>query len=87
MFILDYSVVIGGYRSDFTNTVCVGAPSDEQTLLAELCHAALDKGVADTPEKRERYLATAQEKADVLERLAGSPSPRASLAAEVLGEG
>src|SRR5207237_10720275 len=25
MFILDFSVVIGGYRSDFTNTLVVGA--------------------------------------------------------------
>src|SRR5438034_7681043 len=45
MFILDYSVVIGGYRSDFTNTLVVGgAPNAEQHRLYELCTAAMNAG-------------------------------------------
>jgi Xaa-Pro aminopeptidase len=44
LFILDYSVVLDGYRSDFTNTLSVGAPSDQQYLLFELCEAALRAG-------------------------------------------
>ncbi len=41
-FILDYSVVIGGYRSDFTNTLCVGGePSPEQRRLSAACMDAL----------------------------------------------
>ncbi len=47
MFILDYSVVIGGYRSDFTNTLVVGgAPTAEQHRLFELCTAAMAAGEA-----------------------------------------
>ena len=38
MFILDYSVVIGGYRSDFTNTLVVGKePTPDQQRLYDLC--------------------------------------------------
>ena len=45
MLILDYSVVIGGYRSDFTNTLVVGRePSAEQRRLYDLCTAALAAG-------------------------------------------
>jgi len=45
MFILDYSVVIGGYRSDFTNTLVVGKPSTpDQQRLCDLCLAAMAAG-------------------------------------------
>src|SRR2546430_7537101 len=45
MFILDYSVVIGGYRSDFTNTLVVGkeANADQQRLF-DLCMQAMSAG-------------------------------------------
>jgi Xaa-Pro aminopeptidase len=46
LFILDYSVVLDGYRSDFTNTYSVGPPTDEQMLLFELCEAAMHNGEA-----------------------------------------
>ncbi|HXG08611.1 MAG TPA: Xaa-Pro peptidase family protein [Gemmataceae bacterium] len=45
MLILDYSVVIGGYRSDFTNTLVVGKePTPDQRRLYELCVAAMAAG-------------------------------------------
>jgi Xaa-Pro aminopeptidase len=45
MFILDYSVVIYGYRSDFTNTLVVGgAPNAEQERLYRLCVEAMAAG-------------------------------------------
>ena len=44
LFILDYSVVLDGYRSDFTNTYAVGKPSDEQQMLFSLCEAAMQAG-------------------------------------------
>jgi Xaa-Pro aminopeptidase len=44
LFILDYSVVLAGYRSDFTNTLAVGDPSDEQQMLFRLCEAAMTGG-------------------------------------------
>jgi hypothetical protein len=45
MLILDYSVVIGGYRSDFTNTLVVGKdPAPEQKRLYELCTEAMAAG-------------------------------------------
>lgn len=45
MFILDYSVVIDGYRSDFTNTLVVGGePNADQRRLLELCVAAMRAG-------------------------------------------
>lgn len=45
MFILDFSVVIGGYRSDFTNTLAVGGePTAEQRRLYERCRAAMEAG-------------------------------------------
>jgi Xaa-Pro dipeptidase len=43
--ILDFSVVIQGYRSDFTNTLVVGAdPTPEQRRLFDLCVAAMAEG-------------------------------------------
>ena len=44
LFIADYSVVLDGYRSDFTNTYAVGEPSDQQEMLFRLCEAALRAG-------------------------------------------
>jgi hypothetical protein len=45
LFILDYSVVIGGYRSDFTNTLVVGRdPTPDQQRLYDLCMAAMAAG-------------------------------------------
>ena len=45
--ILDYSVIIQGYRSDFTNTLVVGGhPTAEQTNLFDLCVVALAAGEA-----------------------------------------
>ncbi|HEV3119996.1 MAG TPA: Xaa-Pro peptidase family protein, partial [Gemmataceae bacterium] len=45
MFILDYSVVIGGYRSDFTNTLVVGKePNPEQKRMYDLCVQAMTAG-------------------------------------------
>lgn len=44
-FILDYSVVIGGYRSDFTNTLVVGKePTADQRRLYDLCLEAMSAG-------------------------------------------
>jgi Xaa-Pro aminopeptidase len=44
LFILDYSVVLDGYRSDFTNTVSVGKPSAEIEEMFGLCQAAMRGG-------------------------------------------
>ena len=45
MLILDYSVVLGGYRSDFTNTLVVGRdPTPEQQRLYDLCTQAMAAG-------------------------------------------
>jgi Xaa-Pro aminopeptidase len=45
MLILDYSVVIQGYRSDFTNTlVAGGAPNAEQERLYRQCMEAMAAG-------------------------------------------
>jgi Xaa-Pro aminopeptidase len=45
MLILDFSVVIGGYRSDFTNTLVVGQePTADQRRLFDLCRAAMAAG-------------------------------------------
>ncbi|HIE96061.1 MAG TPA: aminopeptidase P family protein [Planctomycetes bacterium] len=41
LFIADYSVVIHGYRSDFTNTIAVGDPTDDQLRQFEACRDAL----------------------------------------------
>ena len=49
MFILDFSVVIVGYRSDFTNTLVVGGePNADQQRLYDLCMAAMAAGEAGT---------------------------------------
>ncbi|MCX7666954.1 MAG: Xaa-Pro peptidase family protein [Gemmataceae bacterium] len=43
--ILDYSVVLEGYRSDFTNTLCVGGePSKDQQNLMRVCQQAMQAG-------------------------------------------
>lgn len=43
--ILDFSVVLSGYRCDFTNTLVVGAePTPEQRRLFDLCVAAMAAG-------------------------------------------
>jgi Xaa-Pro aminopeptidase len=42
--ILDFSVMLTGYRSDFTNTLAVGNPSREQCDLFQMCTAALRLG-------------------------------------------
>jgi hypothetical protein len=45
LFILDFSVVIDGYRSDFTNTLCIGeAPTPAQQRLYDLCCKAMAAG-------------------------------------------
>ncbi|MFQ5732896.1 MAG: M24 family metallopeptidase [Planctomycetaceae bacterium] len=44
LFILDYSVVLEGYRSDFTNTYAVGKPTDQQEMLFRLCEAGMRDG-------------------------------------------
>lgn len=44
LFILDYSVVLDGYRSDFTNTLSVGRPTDQQEMLFRLAESALTAG-------------------------------------------
>jgi Xaa-Pro aminopeptidase len=45
MLILDYSVVIDGYRSDFTNTLVVGKqPTADQNRLYDLCCQAMAAG-------------------------------------------
>jgi len=41
LFVLDYSVVLDGYRSDFTNTVSVGEPSAAVVELHEICKAGM----------------------------------------------
>jgi Xaa-Pro dipeptidase len=44
-FILDYSVIVQGYRSDFTNTLVVGGePTTEQRRLFDLCISAMEAG-------------------------------------------
>jgi Xaa-Pro aminopeptidase len=48
MLILDYSVVIWGYRSDFTNTLVVGKdPNPDQRRLYDLCIAAMAAGESE----------------------------------------
>ncbi|MCA9086402.1 MAG: aminopeptidase P family protein [Planctomycetaceae bacterium] len=41
LFIVDYSVVLNGYRSDFTNTIAVGDPAEDQVRHFEACRDAL----------------------------------------------
>jgi Xaa-Pro aminopeptidase len=45
MLILDYSVVLFGYRSDFTNTLVVGRePTEQQKSLFRMCSEAMAAG-------------------------------------------
>jgi Xaa-Pro aminopeptidase len=44
LFILDYSVVLEGYRSDFTNVIAVGTPSARQRDVFAVCQAAMIAG-------------------------------------------
>jgi Xaa-Pro aminopeptidase len=45
LFLLDFSVVVHGYRADFTNTFVVGAePSPRQNELFDICMGALEAG-------------------------------------------
>jgi Xaa-Pro dipeptidase len=45
LFILDFSVVLFGYRSDFTDTLVVGAdPTPDQRRLFDVCKAAMSAG-------------------------------------------
>jgi Xaa-Pro aminopeptidase len=73
MLIVDFSVVIGGYRSDFTNTLVVGKqPSADQRRLFDLCMAAMaagEKGLRPGAECRAVYQAVRAvfEKAGVAE--------------------
>ncbi|HWE40737.1 MAG TPA: Xaa-Pro peptidase family protein [Isosphaeraceae bacterium] len=47
LFILDFSVVLRGYRGDFANTICVGgAPTPRQRELFEACLAGMSAGEA-----------------------------------------
>jgi hypothetical protein len=47
LLILDFSVVMRGYRCDFTNTLCVGGePTKEQQALFNQCLAAMMAGEA-----------------------------------------
>jgi Xaa-Pro aminopeptidase len=47
LMILDFSVVVRGYRADFTNTLVVGGkPNADQRRLFALCEAALGAGAA-----------------------------------------
>ena len=54
MLILDFSVVIDGYRSDFTNTLVVGRePTADQRRLYDLCCAAMTAGEKELRAGRE----------------------------------
>ena len=45
LFLLDFSVVVDGYRADFTNTFVVGdRPTQRQAELAEICIEAFEVG-------------------------------------------
>lgn len=44
LFILDYAVVLDGYRSDFTNTYAVSEPGSDQEMLFRLCESAMAAG-------------------------------------------
>jgi Xaa-Pro aminopeptidase len=47
LLLLDFSVVVHGYRTDFTNTFVVGhEPTDRQRMLADACFEALSAGEA-----------------------------------------
>ncbi len=42
LLILDYSVVLDGYRSDFTNTIAVGEPTPQQEQIFSTVKSALE---------------------------------------------
>lgn len=44
LLVLDFSVIIGGYRCDFANTLAVGEPTPRQVETFEACLAALEAG-------------------------------------------
>lgn len=44
LFVLDYSVALEGYRSDFTNTLSVGEPTAHQRQLYDVVTAAMKSG-------------------------------------------
>ncbi|MCA9041470.1 MAG: aminopeptidase P family protein [Planctomycetaceae bacterium] len=46
IFILDYSVVLHGYRSDFTNAYAVGQPTADQQKIFDICLDCLNAGAA-----------------------------------------
>jgi Xaa-Pro aminopeptidase len=47
LLLLDFSVIVGGYRGDFTNTFAVGGrPTDRQRELCEACLGAMRAGEA-----------------------------------------
>ena len=46
LFVLDYSVVLYGYRSDFTNTYAVTEPTDAQVEMFQLCESGMKAGEA-----------------------------------------
>jgi Xaa-Pro aminopeptidase len=47
LFLLDFSVVVHGYRADFTNTFVVGGePTPRQNELYQICMGALEAGEA-----------------------------------------
>lgn len=46
MIVLDFGARVGGYCSDMTRTVCVGAPSDEQRRIYDAVLAANEAGIA-----------------------------------------
>lgn len=46
LFILDFSVVLAGYRGDFTNTISVGTPTAAQNRQYEACREALSAAAA-----------------------------------------
>jgi Xaa-Pro aminopeptidase len=46
LLLLDYSVIVDGYRSDFTNTISAGPPGPEVRRMFDACHAALQAGAA-----------------------------------------
>ena len=44
MLIVDYSVVLSGYRSDFTNTIGIGAMTADQEKIFSVCEEAMAAG-------------------------------------------
>jgi Xaa-Pro aminopeptidase len=62
-FVLDYSVVLDGYRGDFTNALAVGEPTAQQRHLYDLVSAAMKSG-----EQTLRAGAKARDVFDAVER-------------------